>query len=65
LNHLNIAATYGLEESGGMTAFAMELIEGEGNRGLPDGNRSCHLPGRRNCRDLAPSCNPLTDYDIP
>ena len=29
LNHPNIAAIYGFEESGGMTALVMELVEGE------------------------------------
>ena len=29
LNHPNIAAIYGLEESGGTTALVMELVEGE------------------------------------
>ena len=29
LNHPNIAAIYGLEESGGMTALLMELVEGD------------------------------------
>ena len=29
LNHPNIAAIYGLEESGGMTALIMELVEGD------------------------------------
>src|SRR6188472_1905970 len=29
LNHPNVAAIYGLEESGGMTALVMELVEGE------------------------------------
>ena len=29
LNHPNIAAIYGLEESGGMTSLVMELVEGE------------------------------------
>ena len=29
LNHPNIAAIYGLEEGGGMTALVMELVEGE------------------------------------
>ena len=29
LNHPNIAAIYGLEESGGITALVMELVEGE------------------------------------
>ena len=29
LNHPNIAGIYGLEESGGMTALVMELVEGE------------------------------------
>ena len=29
LNHPNIAAIYGLEESGGLTALVMELVEGE------------------------------------
>jgi serine/threonine protein kinase len=29
LNHPNIAAIYGLEESSGMTALVMELVEGE------------------------------------
>ena len=29
LNHANIAAIYGLEESGGMTALVMELVEGD------------------------------------
>ena len=29
LNHQNIAAIYGLEESGGMTALVMELVEGD------------------------------------
>jgi eukaryotic-like serine/threonine-protein kinase len=29
LNHPNIAAIYGLEESAGMTALVMELVEGE------------------------------------
>ena len=28
LNHPNIAAIYGLERSGGMTALVMELVEG-------------------------------------
>jgi eukaryotic-like serine/threonine-protein kinase len=29
LNHPNIAAIHGLEESGGMTALIMELVEGD------------------------------------
>jgi eukaryotic-like serine/threonine-protein kinase len=29
LNHLNIAALYGLEESGGTTALVMELVDGD------------------------------------
>jgi serine/threonine protein kinase len=29
LNHPNIAAIYGLEESAGITALVMELVEGE------------------------------------
>jgi len=29
LNHPNIAGIYGLEESGGLTALVMELVEGE------------------------------------
>ncbi len=29
LNHPNIGAIYGLEESGGMTALVTELVEGE------------------------------------
>ena len=29
LNHPNIAAIYGLEESGGIAALVMELVEGE------------------------------------
>ena len=29
LNHPNIAAIYGLEESGGMTALVMQLVEGD------------------------------------
>src|SRR6476660_5900495 len=29
LNHPNIAGIYGLEESGGMTALVMELVEGD------------------------------------
>ena len=29
LNHPNITAIFGLEESGGVTALAMELVEGE------------------------------------
>jgi len=29
VNHPNIAATYGLEESGGMTALVMELVDGD------------------------------------
>jgi serine/threonine protein kinase len=29
LNHPNIAGIHGLEESGGMTALVMELVEGE------------------------------------
>jgi eukaryotic-like serine/threonine-protein kinase len=29
LNHSNIAGIYGLEESGGVTALVMELVEGE------------------------------------
>ena len=46
LNHPNIAAIYGLEESGGMTALVMELVEG----------RLCHSgsPGARS-RSMKPS----------
>src|ERR1700686_817748 len=29
LNHPNVAGIYGLEESGGVTALVMELVEGE------------------------------------
>ena len=29
LNHPHIAAIYGLEETGGMTALVMELVEGD------------------------------------
>jgi serine/threonine protein kinase len=29
LNHPNVAAIYGLEESGGVSALVMELVEGE------------------------------------
>jgi hypothetical protein len=29
LNHPNIAAMYGLEESGGLTALVMELVAGD------------------------------------
>lgn len=29
LNHPHIAAIYGLEEGGGLTALVMELVEGE------------------------------------
>src|SRR6478609_407230 len=29
LNHPNIAGIYGVEESGGMTALVMELVEGD------------------------------------
>ena len=29
MNHPNIAGIYGLEESGGMTALVMELVEGD------------------------------------
>ena len=29
LNHPNIAAIYGLEQSGGIAALVMELVEGE------------------------------------
>src|SRR5437763_11377813 len=29
LNHPNISGIYGLEESGGMTALVMELVEGD------------------------------------
>src|SRR5450631_427443 len=33
LNHPNIAAIYGLEESGGMSCLVLELVEGETLRG--------------------------------
>jgi eukaryotic-like serine/threonine-protein kinase len=32
LNHPNIAAIYGLEESGGVTALVIELVEGDDRR---------------------------------
>ena len=35
LNHPNIAAIHGLEESGGMTALVMELVEGPPPRRAP------------------------------
>ncbi len=54
LNHPNIAAIYGLEESGGLTALLMELVEGDDlsqriARGLAEareqGLRVCGDPG--------------------
>ena len=35
LNHPNIAGIYGLEESEGMTALVMELVEGDENMSQP------------------------------
>ena len=54
LNHPNIASIYGLEESGGVLALVMELVEGislkERIVGAPDcaGTGCPTLPGRRN-----------------
>jgi serine/threonine protein kinase len=39
LNHPNIATIYGLERSGGMTALAMELVEGPTLAEILDGSR--------------------------
>ena len=38
LNHPNIAAIYGLERSGGITALVMELVEGPTLADLVDGS---------------------------
>jgi len=35
LNHSHIAGIYGLEESGGMTALVMELVEGDDRKTSP------------------------------
>jgi Tol biopolymer transport system component len=40
LNHPNIAAIYGLEESGGLTALVMELVEGDDLSRKIDGLRA-------------------------
>ena len=54
LNHPNIASIYGLEESGGVLALVMELVEGislkERIVGAPDcaGTGCPALPGRGN-----------------
>ena len=48
LNHPNIAHIYGLEESGGVTALVMELVEGED---LVAAHRARRDPDRRGAAD--------------
>ena len=56
LNHPHIAAIYGLEESGGIGALVMELVEGEdlvaADRSWPDAARRC-------APDRQPACEGL------
>jgi len=59
LNHPNIAGIHGLEESDGVYALVLELVEGPhwriGSRGAPFGwRRRCRLRGRSRWR-----CRPL------
>jgi serine/threonine protein kinase len=50
LNHPHIAGIYGLEESGGITALVMELVEGEDlSQRIAWGH-----PDRRTVADCAP-----------
>ncbi len=52
LNHPHIAGIYGLEESGGVTALVMELVEGRRSvaahraRARSRSTRRCRSPGR-------------------
>src|SRR5213593_4582584 len=47
LNHPHIAQIYGVEESGGITALVLELVEGE--------SLAARLKGSRSTRDGEPS----------
>ena len=53
LNHPNIAAIYGLEESGGATALVMELVEGEDLS--QRSSRAARFPSTRRCRSRSRS----------
>ena len=52
LNHPNIAAIHGLEESGGVTAIVMELVEGDDLHSAPRAER---FHSTRHCRSRSRS----------
>ena len=53
LNHPNIAAIYGLEDTGGVKALVMELVEGED---LVAADRAWRDPDRRGTADREADC---------